>query len=96
MGRIHWSIYVIFLLYRKLFKQASGNIAYGMNGIYIGHFSNAIIEDSKTCAWCIFSDEQHHTIVYAFAITSYSSGKLYFNRITNDYWDFSEFQLLVK
>lgn len=79
-----------------MFKKASGNITNDMNGIYIGHFDNAIIEDNKTCAFLCFSDEQRHTIVYAFAITSYSSGKLYFNRITDAYWDFSEFQLILK
>lgn len=67
-----------------VFKTASGNIVYGMNGIYVGRFNNGPIEDDGTpFSSCIYliGTGTNQTSIYAFAITQYLGGHLFFNRL---------------
>lgn len=67
-----------------VFQPASGNIKYGINGIYIGRFSNGPIEsDGAPFASCIYliGTGTNQTSIYAFTITQYSQGHLFFNRM---------------
>ena len=82
-----------------VFQPASGNIKYGMNGIYIGAFSNGPLQSDGTAfEACIYliATKGWLTVAYVFPITKYSEGLLFFNRMNhNNAWELSSWKKLI-
>ena len=82
-----------------VFQPASGNIKYGMNGIYIGAFSNGPLQSDGTAfEACIYliATKGWLTVAYVFPITQYSEGHLFFNRMNhNNAWELSSWKKLI-
>ena len=82
-----------------VFQPASGNIKYGMNGIYIGAFSNVPLQSDGTAfEACIYliATKGWLTVAYVFPITQYSEGHLFFNRMNhNNAWELSSWKKLI-
>lgn len=82
-----------------VFQPASGNIKYGMNGIYIGAFSNGPLQNDGTAfEACIYliATKGWLTVAYVFPITQYSEGHLFFNRMNhNNAWELSSWKKLI-
>lgn len=96
----NWTSYVITSdLGGAVFQPATGNIKYGMNGIYIGQFSNGPLQnDGEPFSVCVYliGTGSFQTAVYAFAVTQYVEGHLFFNRMsTNNTWDMSTWKKLI-
>lgn len=82
-----------------VFKTASGNIQYGMNGIYLGRFANGPLQsDGDSFAACIYliGTGAGQTAAYVFPITQYSEGHLLFNRMGYDsLWELTNWKKLI-
>lgn len=82
-----------------VFKTASGNIQYGMNGIYLGRFANGPLQsDGDSFAACIYliGTGAGRTAAYVFPITQYGEGHLLFNRMGYDsLWELTNWKKLI-
>ncbi len=81
----------------EIFAPASGDIKLGMNGLYTGFFNNGPIDKNGDRWRCIFliGSSSGYTVVYAFTITSYLDGHLYFNRLTSSGFDMETWKKLL-
>ena len=82
------------------FARANGNIKYGMNGIYAGKFANGpVIQGiSDVYGACIYiiSSNSGETAAYAFTISNYSTGHLFFNRMnSSNSWQLTPWKQLL-
>lgn len=82
-----------------VFQPASGNIKYGMNGIYVGKFNNGPLQSNAeifdTCIYLIGTGT-NQTAVYAFVVSQYSGGHIFFNRMSSsNSWQLSEWKKLI-
>ncbi len=83
-----------------VFSTATGAIKYGMNGIYLGKFSNGVEQPDGTGIFdaCIYliGTKLLETAVYAFPITQYIGGHLFFNRMgTNNQFELTSWKKLI-
>ena len=70
-----------------------------MSGIYVGKFDNGPLNTQGnvfgSCVYLI-GYGAGETAVYAFSITQYASGHLFFNRVNRDNsWDFDNWKKLI-
>lgn len=84
----------------EVFSTATGAIKYGMNGIYLGKFSNGVEQPDGTGIFdaCIYliGTKSLETAVYAFPITQYIGGHLFFNRMgTNNQFELTSWKKLI-
>lgn len=94
-----WKSDVKFITNQNLFSIATGNIIYGMKGIYIGKFNNGPKRSNGQvfdfCLYFVVSGSSE-TASYAFTISQYSEGHLFFNRMSsNNTWELSSWKKLI-
>lgn len=82
-----------------VFSTATGAIKYGMNGIYLGKFSNGPVTNSgslfEACIYLI-GTRSGKTTIYVFSITDYASGHLFFNRLdANNSFELTSWKKLI-